>query len=83
MEAVMRFSYLTSYLRMEPYSRISRASEISPFVNTLTCAETPNNLSFVFFSFLFPQILQLSLERFSQTAETVSTVVQRFFNTAF
>ncbi|KDO39460.1 hypothetical protein CISIN_1g038265mg [Citrus sinensis] len=27
--------------------------------------------------------IQLSLERFSQTAETVSTEVQRFFNTAF
>ncbi|KAK9181272.1 hypothetical protein WN944_024409 [Citrus x changshan-huyou] len=38
---------------MEPYSRASRASEISLFVDTSTCAETPNNLSFLFFSFLF------------------------------
>ncbi|KAK9178240.1 hypothetical protein WN943_027430 [Citrus x changshan-huyou] len=61
---------------MEPYSRASRASEISLFVDTSTCAETPNNLSFLFFSFLFSPNIAAFFEEVQPKLQRPS--VQRF-----
>lgn len=67
-------------LQMKPYSHKSGASEISLFFNKLG----PKHLTiYPLFCFFFPKILQLSLERFSQTAETVNREVQRLFNLVF